>query len=81
MQPRDLNITTRFARDMAFVEMNFLSIAAETPAMESPSTADADIWRAKGDDRSYNQAKSQDYIHEGLWHFAFRRLSEKENNK
>jgi hypothetical protein len=43
MQPRDSNINIRFARDTEFAEMNFLSIAVETPAMESPSTADAAI--------------------------------------
>jgi len=69
MRPRDLDITTRFARDAEFAEM------------ESHSAADAAIWRATGDDKSYNQAKIQEYISKGLWHFAFRRLSEKQNKK
>jgi len=43
MRPRALDITTRFARDAEFAEMNFLSIAAETAAMESHSAADAAI--------------------------------------
>jgi len=42
-RPRDLNITTRFARDAEFAERNSLSIAAETPAMENHSAADAAI--------------------------------------
>jgi len=58
MQPRDLNITTRFARDAESAEMNFLSIAAETPAMESHAAADAAICRSPSDDKSYSQAKS-----------------------
>ncbi len=43
---RDLNITTRFARDAEFAEENFLSIAAETPAKESHSAADAAVAKA-----------------------------------
>ena len=60
----------------------FFSIAAETPAMENQSAADAAIRMAASDNMNYILVAQADiYIPGGLCHFAFRRLSEKQNNK
>ena len=47
------NITTRFARDAEFAEMNYLFIAAETPAMKRQSAAYAAIGILISDDVIY----------------------------
>jgi hypothetical protein len=85
----ELNITARFARDTEIAKVNDFSIAVDpahlsgtgTPAMEKHSAAFA---AEKGSsDKLYRDlvCNSDATIIEGLCHFAFRRLSEKQNKK